>query len=80
MSAHVSLAFDGALARITLRRPDKLNALNRSMIAALAGAAEAIEANRDTRFAIIGGEGKAFYTGGDIAAFREKRAPRFTGE
>lgn len=69
MSAYVELTFDGAVARLTLRRPDKLNALDRAMIDALADAARAIDAARDVRVAILSGEGKAFCAGGDIAAW-----------
>jgi enoyl-CoA hydratase/carnithine racemase len=69
MSAHVDLAFDGPIARITLKRADKLNALDKGMIVALAEAAQAIEASRETRVAILSGEGKAFCAGGDIAAW-----------
>ncbi|HXT08731.1 MAG TPA: enoyl-CoA hydratase/isomerase family protein [Roseiarcus sp.] len=69
MSAYVELTFDGAVARLSLRRPDKLNALDRAMIDALADAARAIDAARDVRVAILSGEGKAFCAGGDIAAW-----------
>jgi enoyl-CoA hydratase/carnithine racemase len=69
MSAHVELTFGGAVARLTLRRPEKLNALDRSMIDALAAAARAIEDSREVRVAILSGEGKAFCAGGDIAAW-----------
>ena len=69
MSAHVELRFEGPLARITLKRADKLNALDRAMIAALAAAARAIDDTAATRVAILSGEGKAFCAGGDIAAW-----------
>jgi enoyl-CoA hydratase len=69
MSPFVELAFDGPLARLTMRRPDKLNALDRAMVDALAEAARAIEASQDARVAILSGEGKAFCAGGDIAAW-----------
>jgi enoyl-CoA hydratase len=69
MSAYVQIAFDGPIAFITLARADKLNALDRAMIVALAEAAETIEAARETRVAILSGEGKAFCAGGDIAAW-----------
>jgi enoyl-CoA hydratase/carnithine racemase len=71
MSAHVELRFEGPLARITLKRADKLNALDRAMIAALAAAARAIDDAAATRVAILSGEGKAFCAGGDIAAWGE---------
>jgi enoyl-CoA hydratase len=63
----VRLAIDGPVARITLARPEKLNALSAAMIRALADAATAIEAAPGIRAAIITGEGKAFCAGGDIA-------------
>ncbi|MBV8664010.1 MAG: enoyl-CoA hydratase/isomerase family protein [Hyphomicrobiales bacterium] len=69
MSAHVSLTFEGPLARLTLTRADKLNALDRAMIVALADAARAIDDNDAMRVAILSGEGKAFCAGGDIAAW-----------
>jgi len=65
----VDLSLDGPIARLTLRRADKLNALDRPMIIALARAVEAIEDARDVRVAILSGEGKAFCAGGDIAAW-----------
>ena len=59
-----------ALARsLTLKRPDKLNALDRPMIDALLDGARSIEASREARVAILSGEGKAFCAGGDIAAW-----------
>jgi len=69
MSEYVSVEIAGPIARIVLRRADKLNALDRAMIVALANAAETIETARDVRVAIISGEGKAFCAGGDIAAW-----------
>jgi len=69
MSAHVELQFVGPIARITLRRADKLNALDRAMILALADAARTIEDSHEARVAILSGEGKVFCAGGDIAAW-----------
>jgi enoyl-CoA hydratase len=69
MSSHVDLAFEGPLARLTLRRADKLNALDRAMIDALGRAARAIDAAAEIRVAILSGEGKVFCAGGDIAAW-----------
>src|SRR5271166_3305009 len=69
MSPFVDLAFEGPLARLTLKRPDKLNALDSTMIEALSQAAKAIDASRETRAAILSGEGKAFCAGGDIVAW-----------
>jgi enoyl-CoA hydratase/carnithine racemase len=63
------LTFRGPIAHIVLRRPDKLNALDRDMVDALAEAARIIEASREARAAILSGDGKAFCAGGDIAAW-----------
>ena len=67
--SRIRLEFDGALAVITLCRPEKLNALDRAMVAALAEAADQIERETAVRVAILTGEGKAFSAGGDIAAW-----------
>ena len=69
MSPFVELTFEGPVAHIKLRRADKLNALDRDMVDALAEAARTIEASREARAAILSGEGKAFCAGGDIAAW-----------
>ena len=69
MSAFVDLSFDGPCARLTLKRPDKLNALDRPMIDALLNGARAIEASPEARVAILSGEGRSFCAGGDIAAW-----------
>ena len=65
----IRLTFEGSLATITLARPEKLNALDMPMIAALHQAALDIEANHDVRCALLTGEGKVFCAGGDIAAW-----------
>jgi enoyl-CoA hydratase len=69
VSPFVELTFEGPLARIALKRADKLNALDGAMVEALGEAARAIDASRETRVAILMGEGKAFCAGGDIAAW-----------
>ena len=69
MSPFVELTLEGPIAHIALRRPDKLNALDRDMVDALAEAARTLEASREARAAILSGEGKAFCAGGDIAAW-----------
>jgi enoyl-CoA hydratase len=69
MSPFVQLSFDGPLARLTLKRGDKLNALDKAMIHALADAARAIDETDDVRVTILSGKGKAFCAGGDIGAW-----------
>ena len=66
----VLLSYDGAVASITLARPEKLNALDKAMILALERAALTIDADPTIKAAIITGQGeRAFCAGGDIAAW-----------
>ena len=69
MSPHVDLRFDGPVARLTLKRAEKLNALDMPMIQALHENALAIDGHAAARVTILCGEGKAFCAGGDIAAW-----------
>ncbi len=69
MSPFVELAFDGHVARLTLKRGEKLNALDVAMVHAFSEAALAIDGHPEARVAILSGEGKAFCAGGDIAGW-----------
>lgn len=63
----LTAASDGVM-RITLNRPDKLNALNRQTLAELHVAFEAARTDASTRVVIITGAGsKAFIAGADIS-------------
>ncbi|MCI0689999.1 MAG: enoyl-CoA hydratase-related protein, partial [Sporichthyaceae bacterium] len=56
------------IARVTVNRPDKLNALNAAVIAELAQAAERIETDPAVRGVVLTGAGtKAFVAGADIS-------------
>jgi len=66
----VRLFRSGHLATLNLNRPEKLNALTRAMLAGLAEAADAIEAERDIRAVILTASGeRAFCVGADILAW-----------
>lgn len=55
---------------ITINRPDKLNALNKTVIAELSAAFEEINHNKEIKCVIITGSGaKAFVAGADISEF-----------
>jgi len=58
-------AADGVL-RLTLNRPQALNALNRELTAALEQALERVAAMDDVRVLLVGGQGRAFCAGNDI--------------
>lgn len=70
LDLRIRLERDGPVARITIDRPDKRNALDYPMVLALEAAAYAIERLADVRVAVITGSGeKSFCGGGDIAAW-----------
>jgi enoyl-CoA hydratase/carnithine racemase len=66
---HVRYAVDGQIARITLNRPDKLNALAVETWSALRDALERADGDRDVRAVVLAGEGRAFCAGDDIDDF-----------
>jgi enoyl-CoA hydratase len=60
----------GAVALLTLNRPQALNALDRSILEALGARTGELARDGDVRAVILTGEGKAFAAGADIAAMR----------
>lgn len=69
MSAIVRLDRDGAVATLTLTRPDTMNALGEKGDGdAVAQACAAISADPAIRAAILTGEGRAFSAGGNVKA------------
>jgi 2-(1,2-epoxy-1,2-dihydrophenyl)acetyl-CoA isomerase len=58
---------DGAVARLTLNRPDVLNSFNRQMGVELRGALEAAAENRGVRAVLLTGAGRGFCAGQDLA-------------
>jgi len=68
--------FDNGIYTITVNRPDKLNALNKTVIEELGEAIAEIYVNKDIRCAIITGSGpKAFVAGADISEFTNLDRP-----
>jgi enoyl-CoA hydratase len=65
----IEIDIDGAIAIITISRPEKLNALDIDMLKELSLACDEVEANGTIRVAILTGSGKAFSAGGDIKAW-----------
>jgi enoyl-CoA hydratase len=62
-----SLSIDGAVARLTLERPEALNALNRDVASALEDTLGRLEASREVSVVVVSGRGRAFCAGNDIA-------------
>jgi enoyl-CoA hydratase/carnithine racemase len=63
----------GAIARLTLNHPEKLNALSDAMLAALSDEFEALAADEKIRVVIIAGAGKAFCAGHDLKEMTQGR-------
>lgn len=57
---------DAGIARITLNRPERLNALNDQMQAEIADAVARADADAGARVVIVTGSGRAFCAGGDL--------------
>lgn len=70
----VQLTADGALATITLNRPDALNAIDVAMARDLQRASQWIETQRGIRVLRLRAAGKAFCAGGDISMFTGEAA------
>jgi enoyl-CoA hydratase/carnithine racemase len=63
------------IARVTLNRPLKMNALNMPMFEAIADTALSLKSNRSIRAVILSGSGRAFCTGLDVPSLM-KHQPR----
>lgn len=61
---------DGGVAHLTLNRPDRRNALNGELIAALASALRAADADAEVRVVALRGAGPDFCSGADLESLR----------
>ena len=64
----IDFRVDGAVARITLTRPDKLNALDDNVRRALVDAFDALDERPEVRVLVLAGDGRAFSAGADLTA------------
>ena len=62
----IDLEVSGGVARVTLNRPHRLNAIDRAAEAALAEIWQRIEDDSDIRCAVLTGAGRAFCAGADM--------------
>lgn len=75
--ARIDLGIEGPVARLTIRREEKLNALDAGMVDALFPACRRIERSA-ARVVILTGEGaKSFSAGGDIEAWSAESPEHF---
>ncbi len=63
----VLIARDGALATLTLNRPDRLNALNNALLTGLRDAMQELAADDTIHAVIVTGAGRAFCAGADLS-------------
>ncbi|TIT77570.1 MAG: enoyl-CoA hydratase/isomerase family protein [Mesorhizobium sp.] len=73
----VTFEKDGTIGVVTLRRPEKFNALDIPMLRALETALDEAEAADDVRVVLIRGQGKGFCAGGDVEAWAQLSAADF---
>ncbi len=72
MTGTIRLERDGAVARIVIDRPDKMNAITREMATALAEHCAVVDRDAAIRVVVIRGEGnRAFSAGSDLNALAE---------
>lgn len=64
--AEVLYEVDGGIARLTLNRPEKLNAMTRQMYGEISGFLVDAENDPNVRCVIVAGEGRAFTSGHDL--------------
>ncbi|MGE0417179.1 MAG: enoyl-CoA hydratase/isomerase family protein [Acetobacteraceae bacterium] len=75
----VELKIEGAVAKVILNRPEKLNALSWEMRQLLTQHFTELRYNDDVRAILVTGEGRAFCTGADVGGM-ERRDLRFERE
>lgn len=67
----VLFSMDGAVARITLNRPEKRNALNDAIIAGIKQGLRKAAGDENVRAIVISGAGKDFCSGADLSALQK---------
>ncbi len=66
---------EGRIGRITLNRPDVMNAIDDDLPRELADAVARADADRDVHVMVLSGAGKAFCSGYDLAHYAEGNGP-----
>ncbi len=75
MSNRVTIEVEHGIADVRLSRPDKMNALDGPMFAALVAAGDQLAADPSVRVVVLSGEGRGFCAGLDIGAFMGGEPP-----
>lgn len=66
----VTMAIEAGVADVRLNRPEKLNALDGAMFAAIVAAGESLKSESSVRAVVLSGEGRGFCAGLDFSAFQ----------
>ena len=69
----IALRFDGSIARLTLNRPQRLNAINRQMLEEIQQALDIVEHDDSARVLLVTGAGGNFSSGFDLKEQMETR-------
>lgn len=77
MADVVTFEQHGAIATITMRRPEKFNALDVPMLRALSASLDAAEAAEEVRVVLLCAVGKGFCAGGDVESWSAMSAADF---
>lgn len=67
----LQVGMGGKVAKVTLSRPEKLNAFNREMLRELADIVRGLGESEKVRIVVLTGEGKGFCAGADLQAAAE---------
>lgn len=70
----VAVDHDGGITRITITRPERMNALEVDTLQALSAAVREADADPRTRVVVLTGAGRAFCTGADLTALDKPAA------
>ena len=65
----LEIQVEGAIAQVWLNRPERLNALSVQLLQELERAARWLDEQQAVRVVVIGGHGRAFSAGADLAGF-----------
>lgn len=68
--SRIAVTVEGGVADVRLNRPDKINALDPAMFAAIVEAGEALKADASVRAVVLSGEGRGFCAGLDFSSFQ----------
>ncbi len=73
MADELLMSIDGAIATVTLNRPDRRNALNTAVLDGLTRCFDQLDADRAVRVVVVRGAGKAYCSGMDLREMSQRQ-------